>query len=78
LVSLGHSLRKYAGILGVEQEVDTCQLHIFIGQVPVTAVDTSLLVVGVNEDWLPLGGVVFVPEETFGGNRSEGAFEVIS
>jgi len=67
-VGLGHSLRKDSGVLRVEEEVDSCQLDLLAGQVPLAAVHCPHLVPRFDQDSFPLAGAVFVLDETLSRN----------
>jgi hypothetical protein len=47
-VSLGDTLGKNTGVLGVEEQVDPGEFNVLAGTVPVAGVDVSLLVIAVN------------------------------
>ena len=79
LVSLSHSLSKNSRILSAEQEVDSCQLNIFVGAiVPVTSIDGSFSVICVDKDVFPGSSAVLRLPQTLAWDWVEGSIRLLA
>jgi hypothetical protein len=78
LVGLSHSLSEDSWVFRVEEKVNSREFNILAGHVPLTAIDSSLVVPGLNEDGFPFTGAIVILEETLGWNWSNMALLVDS
>ena len=78
LVGLGDSLSKDSRILRVEEKVNSRELDVLAGHVPLSAVHSSLFVPGLDKDCSPLTDAILVLSEALGRNGSKVAFFICS
>lgn len=71
LVCLGNSLGKDPWVLGIEKEVDSGEFNVFSSHIPLTAVDSSFIIPGLDKNSFPFTNVAVSSEKTLGWNGSE-------
>jgi hypothetical protein len=76
-VSLGNSLSKDSGILGVKQKIDSCKLSVLFKAIPVSSKHFSFRVIGVYKHRAPFSTTVFIFEETFPRDRGKVTISII-
>ena len=77
-MGLDNSLGKYTRVLGVEEQVDTGQLDVLLGSIPVASELLKLLLVGVDENWAPIATTMVVFAEALAWNGAKGAISQLA
>jgi hypothetical protein len=77
-MGLDHSLGKDTRVFSVEEQIDTGQLDVLLGSIPVASELLELLLIGVDENWAPISAAIVIFAEALARNRAECAISLLA
>ena len=77
-MSLNDSLGEDSGVLSIEEQVDSGQLNVLLGAVPVAHELLALAIVGANEDFAPVAGTALMLAQALARDGRESAVRLVA